>query len=51
MADLDAEYRTLSGKGVKFTMVPQRPPWGGYMSMFADPEGNVFYLDQLRTEK
>jgi uncharacterized glyoxalase superfamily protein PhnB len=22
--------------------------WGGYMSMLADPEGNVFYLDQLR---
>ena len=48
VADLDAEYRRLSDKGVKFTMPPERQSWGGYMSMFADPEGNIFYLDQLR---
>ena len=50
VAALDAEHRALSGKGVKFTMKPERQPWGGYMSMFADPEGNVFYLDELRKE-
>ena len=50
VADLDAEYRRLSGLGVKFTMKPERQPWGGYMSMFADPEGNVFYLDELKKE-
>jgi len=43
-----AEYRTLRGRGVRFTMGPERQSWGGYMSMFADPEGNIFYLDQLR---
>ena len=48
VSDLDAEYRTLSGRGVRFTMAPERQSWGGYMSMFADPEGNIFYLDQLR---
>ena len=26
-------------------MAPQKQPWGGYMGMFADPDGNVFYLD------
>ena len=48
MADLDAEHRRLSGLGVNFTMKPERQPWGGYLSMFADPEGNVLYLDELR---
>ena len=48
--DLDAEYRALSAKGVKFTMRPERQAWGGYLSMFADPEGNVFYLDELTKE-
>jgi len=46
--DLDAEHQRLSEKGVKFTMKPERQSWGGYLSMFSDPEGNVFYLDELR---
>jgi lactoylglutathione lyase len=50
VADLNAAYNELKGKGVRFTMVPTRQPWGGFMAMFADPEGNVFYLDQLREE-
>lgn len=50
VSDLDAEYRWLSGRGVKFTMKPERQPWRGYMSMFADPDGNVFYLDELKKE-
>ena len=45
VADVDAAYRALSAKGVEFTMVPAKQPWGGYMGMFADPDGNVFYLD------
>jgi lactoylglutathione lyase len=48
VADLDGEYRRLSGLGVKFTMKPERQPWGGYMSMFADPDGNLLYLDELK---
>ena len=37
-------------KGVQFTMQPTKQPWGGFMAMFTDPDGNVFYLDQLRDE-
>jgi len=43
--DVDAAYEDLKAKGVRFTMEPSKQPWGGYMAMFADPEGNVFYLD------
>jgi predicted enzyme related to lactoylglutathione lyase len=46
--DVDAAYREMKAKGVRFTMEPSRQPWGGYMAMFADPEGNVFYLDGQR---
>jgi predicted enzyme related to lactoylglutathione lyase len=46
VADVDAAHRELSARGVRFTMLPSRQPWGGYMAMFADPDGNVFYLDR-----
>jgi catechol 2,3-dioxygenase-like lactoylglutathione lyase family enzyme len=48
--DLDAAYRELAAKRVRFTMLPTKQPWGGSMASFADPDGNIFYLDQLRTE-
>ena len=44
--DVDAAHTELAAKGVNFTMSPSKQPWGGYMAMFADPDGNVFYLDQ-----
>src|SRR5262245_6985407 len=47
--DLDAAHRELAAKGVRFEMAPTRQPWGGYLATFADPDGNVFYLDQVRT--
>ena len=43
--DVDAAYVELKGRGARFTMEPSKQPWGGYMAMFADPEGNLFYLD------
>ena len=43
--DVDVAYEDLRAKGVRFTMAPSKQPWGGYMAMFADPDGNVFYLD------
>jgi predicted enzyme related to lactoylglutathione lyase len=46
--DLDAAHKELAGRDVAFTMEPARQPWGGYMAMFADPDGNVFYLDQVQ---
>ncbi len=46
--DLNAAYEDLKAKGVLFTMVPTKQPWGGFMATFAGPDGNLFYLDQLR---
>ncbi|HEU5479063.1 MAG TPA: VOC family protein [Candidatus Tumulicola sp.] len=43
--DVDAAHRELAAKGVRFTMNPSKQPWGGYMALFADPDGNIFYLD------
>jgi predicted enzyme related to lactoylglutathione lyase len=43
--DVDAAHRELAAKGVRFTMLPSKQPWGGYMALFADPDGNIFYLD------
>ena len=28
-------------------MEPADQPWGGRLALFADPDGNVFYLDQI----
>ncbi len=47
VADLEAEHARLAGLGVRFTMPPTRQPWGGFMAMIADADGNVFYLDQV----
>ena len=44
--DVDAAHAELAAKGVEFTMSPAAQPWGGYMGIFADPDGNLFYLDQ-----
>ncbi len=43
--DVDATYQELKAKGVEFTMEPSKQPWGGYMGMFRDPDGNQYYLD------
>ena len=48
--DLTAAYERLKAKGVRFTMAPTKQPWGGFMATFTDPDGNGFYLDQLREE-
>ena len=45
--DLDAAHARLSEAGVEFTRPPTHEPWGGYMAIFADPDGNTFYLDQI----
>jgi len=46
--DVDAAAREMKARGARFTLEPSRQPWGGYMAMFADPEGNLFYLDGAR---
>ena len=47
VADLEAEHARLAALGVTFSMPPTRQPWGGFMAMFADPDGNIFYLDEV----
>lgn len=44
--DLDGAYAELKDR-VTFDEPPTRQPWGGYMAMLRDPDGNVFYFDQL----
>jgi predicted enzyme related to lactoylglutathione lyase len=46
-SDLEADYAALSGQGVHFSMLPEKQPWGGFMALLDDPDGNVFYLDQV----
>jgi lactoylglutathione lyase len=41
--DIDAAYRELSGRGVKFTELPIRHPWGGWAQL-EDQDGNTFGL-------
>lgn len=47
VANLEGEYLRLSELGVTFTMPPTKQPWGGFMALVSDPDGNVFYLDQV----
>jgi len=49
VADLSAEYRRLSELEVEFAMPPTEQAWGGFMALISDPDGNVFYLDQVST--
>ena len=44
--DLETAYKDLVENGVEFTMTPTHQPWGGFMAMFKDPDGNTYYLDQ-----
>ncbi len=46
--NLDHTYAQLSKRGVSFSSPPVAQPWGGYMAMMEDPDGNLFYLDQIR---
>ena len=45
--DLEAEAQRLSALGVAMPMPPTRQPWGGFLALVADPDGNVLYLDEV----
>lgn len=45
--DLEAEHARLVELGVSFSMPPSRQPWGGFMALVDDPDGNVLYLDEV----
>jgi predicted enzyme related to lactoylglutathione lyase len=47
VSDVTTTTARLEAQGVEFSMPPSKQPWGGFMAMFKDPDGNVFYLDQL----
>ena len=47
VGDLEAEHARLAGLGVAFSQPPTRQPWGGYMALMTDPDGNVYYLDEV----
>jgi predicted enzyme related to lactoylglutathione lyase len=47
VSDLKAEHARLCGLGVVFSMEPTKQPWGGFMALIVDPDGNVFYLDEV----
>ena len=49
VSDLVAEHARLAKCGVDFPMPPSEQPWGGFLALAADPDGNVFYLDQVST--
>jgi lactoylglutathione lyase len=42
--DVDAEYKKLTEKGVKFINPPKDQAWGRRTAYFADPEGNLWEL-------
>ncbi len=44
--DVDAAYETLKAKGVTFLRPPTNQPWGLRTAHFADPEGNVWEINQ-----
>jgi serine phosphatase RsbU (regulator of sigma subunit) len=42
--DVDAKYREWSERGVKFSLPPHTPEWGGTFCRFEDVDGNPFGL-------
>lgn len=43
-SDIDADYATLSERGVEFSEPVQVMPWGAKGTWFRDPDGNQFFL-------
>ena len=46
--NVDETYRDLKSRGVKFLTEPKDQTWGARTADFADPDGNVFTLVQLK---
>ncbi len=44
--DVAKEQKGLEAKGVKFTVPTKKESWGTY-AMFADPDGNEFWINQI----
>ena len=46
--DIKLSFQTLSSRGVEFIRIPIREHWGGWVSTFKDPDGNILQLLQLQ---
>lgn len=46
--NVDEAHRELEGKGVGFLTEPKDQSWGARTAKFADPDGNMFILVQLK---
>jgi len=44
--DVDAAYEALKARGVTFLRPPTNQPWGLRTAYFADPEGNLWEINQ-----
>jgi lactoylglutathione lyase len=44
--DIDTTYEILKGKGVSFLNPPTNQDWGLRTAYFADPEGNIWEINQ-----
>ena len=44
--DIHEVYEALAARGVTFLRQPEREHWGGWVSTFSDPDGNVLQLLQ-----
>ncbi|MDQ2888374.1 MAG: VOC family protein [Chloroflexota bacterium] len=49
--DVDAAYETLKARGVTFLRPPTNQPWGLRTAYFADPEGNLWEINQSLESK
>ena len=44
VSDIHGEYERLKKQGVEFIRVPEQEEWGGWVSTFLDPDGNILQL-------
>jgi catechol 2,3-dioxygenase-like lactoylglutathione lyase family enzyme len=51
VADVDGAYKDLRAKGVTFVRTPTDQPWGLRTAHFADPEGNLWEINQPMAKK
>jgi predicted enzyme related to lactoylglutathione lyase len=42
--DIHRQYEAMVGAGVEFIRAPEKEHWGGWVSTFKDPDGNVVQL-------
>ncbi len=51
VADVAETFDRLIEQGATSVMAPSSQPWGGFMGLISDPDGNVFYLDEEKGKR